>query len=405
MSSNMSLQATRMKSITASPSMVVSQTAKAMMADGIDVVNLALGEPDFATPDNVCEAAFAAIRDGRTAYAPPAGEPALRQAIAHKLKADNGLTFDPSSEIMVGVGAKQVIFNALMATLEQGDEVVLLAPYFVSYPAAVELLGGVIRVVQCRAENRFRPLAAELDAAMTERTRWVLVNTPGNPSGAVFTAEDLASIGRVVSAYPKALVLSDEIYEKIVFTGATFTSFGRACPELRDRTLIVNGLSKSHAMTGWRVGYGAGPADLIDGMTKLASQSTTSTSTISQVAATEALLGDQTSVVENGKRYEARRDLLVTGLSEMPLLEPIVPEGAFYLFADCGAMLDRTTPDGQIITNDADAADYLLREGRVAGVPGVAYGLEPFVRFSFAASDAELEKALAHLASAVAKLG
>ncbi len=400
----MTVQASRMASITTSPSMAVSEAAKAMMADGVDVVNLALGEPDFATPANVCDAAFAAIREGRTAYAPPAGDPELRRAIAHKLQHDNDLTFDPGSEVMVGVGAKQVIFNALMATLEPGDEVVLLAPYFVSYPAAVSLLGGVVRVVECRRENGFRPSAVDLEAALTERTRWVLVNTPGNPSGAVFSADDLAMIGSVVAAHPRALVMSDEIYEKIIFDGATFTSFGQACPDLRDRTLIVNGLSKSHAMTGWRVGYGAGPADLIGAMTKLASQSTTSTSTISQVAATEALLGDQSTVAENCKRYEARRDLLVDGLSQVPLLEPVLPQGAFYLFADCSAMIGLVTADGDVIANDSDAAGFLLREARVAGVPGAAYGLEPFVRFSFAASDDELRKAVDQLGDALTRL-
>ncbi len=400
----MTLQASRMASITTSPSMAVSEAAKAMMADGVDVVNLALGEPDFATPDNVCAAAFAAIREGRTDYAAPAGDPDLRRAIAHKLEHDNGLTYDPAGEITVGVGAKQIIFNAMMATLEPGDEVVLLAPYFVSYPAVVALLGGVVRVVECRRENGFGPLRADLEAALSERTRWVLVNTPGNPSGAVFDIEDLAMIGDVVAAHPNALVMSDEIYEKIIFDGVGFTSFGQACPGLRDRTLIVNGLSKSHCMTGWRVGYGAGPAELIGAMTKLASQSTTSTSTISQVAATEALMGDQSSVVENCKRYQARRDLLMTGLAEIPLLDAIAPEGAFYLFVDCSAMIGRRAPSGQVIANDVDAAEYLLREGRVACVPGAAYGLEPFVRFSFATSDDKLVKALGQLGDAVSKL-
>jgi len=375
-----------------------------MVRDGIDVVDLSLGEPDFDTPANVIEAGIRAMREGQTRYTAPAGTPELRSAIATKLHRDNGLTYDPNTEVTVGVGGKQVIFNALMSTLEPGDEVVLLAPYFVSYPDQVRLAGGEPVVVTCTLENGFRPTRADLEAAMSPRTRWVILNSPSNPSGAVFSADDLRMIGDVVAPYERALVLSDEIYESIIFTGSQFTSFAAACPDLRDRTLTVNGLAKSHAMTGWRIGYGAGPAGLIATMTKLTSQSTTAACTISQAAAVEALLGDQTFVTTSCKRYEERRDLLVRGFADVPLLEVFAPEGAFYVFADCSGMIGKRTPAGDVIANDTDAATYLLREGRVAGVPGAAYGVEPYVRFSLATSEILLEQALTQLAEATMKL-
>ena len=334
----------------------------------------------------------------------PAGTPELRAAIATKLQRDNGLSYDPATEVTVGVGGKQVIYNAMMATLEPGDEVVLLAPYFVSYPDQVRLAGGEPVVVTCRIENGFRPTRADLEAAITPRTRWVILNSPSNPSGAVFSADDLRMIGDVVAPHDRVLVLSDEIYESIIFTGSSFTSFATACPDLRDRTLTVNGLAKSHAMTGWRIGYGAGPAGLIAAMTKLTSQSTTAACTISQAAAVEALLGDQSFVTTSCKRYEERRNLLVAGFADVPLLEVFAPEGAFYVFADCSAMIGKRTPEGNTIANDTDAATYLLRHGRVAGVPGAAYGVEPYVRFSLATSEAQLEQALTQLAAATSQL-
>lgn len=396
-------ESSRIAALRTSPSMAVSQAAKAMMREGIDVVDLSVGEPDFDTPANVVEAGIRAVTEGKTRYTIPAGLLELREAIAAKLRRDNDLEYSVD-EITVGAGAKQIIFNALLATLEPGDEVILLAPYFVSYPDIVRLHGGEVVTVDCLPENRFRPLREDLEAAITPRTRWVILNSPNNPTGAVLSIDDLRMIGDVVAAHPRILVLSDEIYESIVFDDARFTAFAQACPALRDRTLTVNGLAKSHAMTGWRIGYGAGPAALISAMNKLTSQSTTSAATPSQVAAIEALTGDSTFVDSSRARYEQRRDLLVDGLSRVPLLTPYVPEGAFYVFANATEMIGRTTSAGDVIADDTDAATYLLREGHVAGVPGSAYGMSPYVRFSLATSEENLQRAIAQLREANTRL-
>lgn len=399
----MEYQSSQLKLIKSSPSMAVSQTAKEMVREGIPVVDLSLGEPDFDTPENVIYAGIKAMMSGITRYTASAGTPELKDAIVAKLKNENGLAYSPQ-EITVGNGAKQIIFNALMGTLEPGDEVVILAPYFVSYPDLVKLHGGTPVVVACRGENEFRPLREDLEAALSEKTRWIMLNTPSNPSGAVLSREDLQMIGDVVSRYPRVLVMSDEIYEKICFDGTRFTSFGEACPELRDRTLIVNGLSKSHAMTGWRIGYGAGPAGLIQAMNKLQSQSTTNACSISQAASVEALTGDQSFVETCRQRYQSRRDLFIEGLNKVPGLKAFVPEGAFYVFADCSELIGKQAPDGTRLNNDTEVATYLLKDGHVACVPGAAYGLEPYVRFSFATSEDQLNLALDNLAKATAKL-
>ena len=399
----MNYQAEKVSRINASPSMAVSQAAKEMIRQGTPVVDLSLGEPDFNTPENIINAAIDGMREGMTRYTVSAGIPELKKAIIDKLARDNGLTYRPE-EITVANGAKQIIFNALMGTLEEGDEVILLAPYFVSYPDLVRLHGGTVRVVKCTADNNFRPSRADLEAAINENTRWIILNTPSNPSGAVPGLDDLKMIGEVVSRFPRLLVMSDEIYDRIVFDDRQFVSFGQACPELFDRTLIVNGVSKSYAMTGWRIGYAAGPAGLIQIMNKLQSQSTTSACSISQIASTEAISGHQGFVERSCKRYQQRRDLMLEGLGTISGLKAFSPEGAFYLFVDCSGLLGKTCPQGNTLKNDTDVATYFLKEGHVACVPGVAYGLEPFVRFSFATSEEELTKAINQLAAAVEKL-
>lgn len=399
----MNYQAEKVSRIKASPSMAVSQAAKEMIRQGTPVIDLSLGEPDFNTPENIINAAIDGMRDGMTRYTVSAGIPELKQAIIGKLARDNGLSYRPE-EITVANGAKQIIFNALMGTLEEGDEVILLAPYFVSYPDLVKLHGGTVRVVKCAADNDFRPARADLEAAINENTRWIILNTPSNPSGAVLGLEDLKMIGDVVSRYPRLLVMSDEIYDRIVFDDREFISFGQACPQLFDRTLIVNGVSKSYAMTGWRIGYAAGPAGLIQVMNKLQSQSTTNACSISQIASTEAISGHQGFVERCCKRYQQRRDLMLEGLSTIPGLKAFSPEGAFYLFVDCSGLLGKTSPQGNTLNNDTDVATYFLKEGHVACVPGAAYGLEPFVRFSFATSEEELTKAVNQLAAAVERL-
>jgi aspartate aminotransferase len=399
----MNYQSKKLATIQSSPSMAVAQAAKQMMRQGVPVVDLSLGEPDFDTPENVINAALGAMQSGKTRYTTSPGTPELLEAIASKLKRENGLDYAPS-EISVGNGAKQIIFNALLGTLEEGDEVIILAPYFVSYPDLVKLHGGVPKIVTCKAENQFRPLKEDIEAAITEKTRWIMINTPSNPSGAVLSEEDLRHIGQAVKDHPRILVMSDEIYEKICFGEAEFVSFAKACPELRDRTLIINGLSKSHAMTGWRIGYGAGPQALIQVLNKLQSQSTTNACTISQWGSIEALNGDQTCVEAFRQRYEARRNLFMKLIQRVPTLKAYSPEGAFYVFADCSALIGQRTPDGQYLACDADVATYFLQQGHVACVPGAAYGLEPFVRFSFATSEEHITKAIENLERAVGAL-
>ena len=396
----MQYQASRLDKIKSSPSMAVSQAAKKMISEGIDVVDLSLGEPDFKTPDNIISAAISAMRNDYICYTGPNGIPKLREAIVDKLKTDNQLDYH-ADEITVANGAKQIIYSALMATLEPDDEVVILAPYFVSYPDMVLLHGGKPIIVPCAAENNFVPTREALKSAMNERTRWVIINTPSNPSGAIMTFDELRMIGEIVKDYPRAMVMSDEIYEKICFDDSTFVSFGQACPELKDRSLIINGVSKSYAMTGWRIGYAAGPKGMMSVMNKLQSQSTTSPCYISQIASIEALSGDQSFVDKCRARYQSRRNLILEGLKQIPELKAFVPAGAFYIFADCAELIGKVTPQGTTLENDTEVATYLLQQGKVASVPGTAYGLESYIRFSFATSEELLNQALANLITAI----
>lgn len=395
--------ASRLSVVKPSASMAASQAAKALIAKGIDVIDLGLGEPDFPTPAHIIEAAADAARRGETLYTAANGTPALRAAIAGKFARENGLTFGPD-EIAVANGGKQIIFNALMATLNDGDEVIIPAPYFVSYPEMVKLLGGHPVSIVCGAENGFRLTPAELEAAITPRTKWLFLNAPGNPSGAVYSEAEFAALGEVLARHPQVLVLSDEIYEHILFDGRRFVSFGKACPALRERSLILNGVSKSYAMTGWRVGYAGGPAPLIKAMNTVQSQSCTSVCSVAQAAALAALEGPQESVSQFREAFERRRNLVVQGIAKVPGLTLAAPEGAFYAYIGCAALIGATTPSGATLANDADVARYLLEEGRVAAVPGAAYGLSPFFRLSTATADAILEKAVTRIGEAVGKL-
>ncbi|MES0885141.1 pyridoxal phosphate-dependent aminotransferase [Roseibium sp. SCP14] len=399
----MSLLAKRMQVVKPSPSMAVSQAAKKLRSEGIDVIDLGLGEPDFNTPDHIIEAAHRAARDGDTRYTATGGAPTTKAAVAAKFAGENGLEFAPD-EIVVANGAKQIIFNALMATLEIGDQVVLAAPYFVSYPDMVLMLGGEPVVVDCPRSAGFKLTPETLEAALTPMTKWVILNTPCNPSGAVYSEKELQALGNVLDKYPDALILSDEIYEHIVFDGLEFVSFGKACPELRERTLIVNGVSKAYAMTGWRIGYGAGPAALIKGMTTVQSQSTTNACSIAQAATVAALNGPQDEVATFRRAFEKRRDLVVDGISSIEglVLEP--PKGAFYAYIDCSAVIGKRTVGGTTLTDDASFTQYLLNEGQVAAVPGSAYGLSPYFRLSTATSEDNLSTAVERIRTAVAAL-
>ncbi|THF55230.1 pyridoxal phosphate-dependent aminotransferase [Ollibium composti] len=399
----MSYVASRLSAVKPSASMAASMAAKALRATGVEVIDLGLGEPDFPTPAHVVEATYKAALAGETLYTAAAGTPALRKAVAEKFARENGLSYGPD-DIVVANGAKQVIFNALMATLDAGDEAILPAPYFVSYPEMVKLLGGVPVIAECPADTGFRLTPQALEAAITPRTKWLFLNMPGNPSGAVYSEAELKALGAVLAKHPDVLVLSDEIYEHIIFDNRKFVSFGKACPELKDRTLIVNGVAKAYAMTGWRVGYAAGPAPLIKAMNTVQSQSCTSVAAPMQAAALAALTGAQDCVGEFRAAFERRRDLVVAGISRIEGLTLPPPEGAFYAYIGCAALIGRRTPKGAMLADDVAVADYLLAEGHVSSVPGTAYGLSPFFRISTATSDAILTEAIARIGRAVAAL-
>ncbi len=399
----MTYLASRLAAVKPSASMAASMAAKALRAKGLDVIDLGLGEPDFPTPAHIAEAAHKAALDGQTLYTASAGTPALRAAVAEKFRRENGLDYT-ADEIVVANGAKQIIFNALMATLNDGDEAVLPAPYFVSYPEMVKLLGGVPVMPVCGADTGFRLTPAVLEAAITPRTKWLFLNMPGNPSGAVYSKAELQALGAVLAKHPQVLILSDEIYEHILFDGRQFVSFGAACPELRDRTLIVNGVAKAYAMTGWRVGYAAGPAPLLTAMTTVQSQSVTSVAAPMQAAALAALTGPQDCIPAFCAAFERRRDLAVAGIANIPGLSLPPPEGAFYAYIGCAGLIGRRTPKGDVLTDDTAVSAYLLNEGHVGSVPGAAYGVSPFFRISTATSDAILTEAIARIARAVANL-
>ncbi|APG88634.1 aspartate aminotransferase B (plasmid) [Sinorhizobium americanum CCGM7] len=396
-------ESSRAATIKSSPSMAVSLAAKAMRARGEPVVDLSLGEPDFDTPAHIVEAAVDAMKRGITRYTAPDGLSELREAIVAKFKRENGLDY-AMDEISIGNGAKQILFNALLGTLEPGHEVIVPAPYWVSYTDIVILHGGTPKVVACGVEDAFKITPERLEAAITPRSRWFLFNSPSNPTGAIYTADELKAIGEVLARHPHVAIMSDEIYEHIVCADITFTSFANACPELRDRTLIINGVSKAYAMTGWRLGYAAGPKDLTKVLNKMQSQSTTCPSSITQVAAAAALNGPQDFVAKAVAEYKARGELATQGFSAIPGLEVRAPEGAFYLFPKCAAYIGRTAPDGAKIASDTELASYLLKEGKVATVPGSAFGVEPYIRLSFATSRENLALAIERTAGALARL-
>ena len=388
--------ADRISAIGVSDIVRITQAANELKRQGQPVIVLGLGEPDFDTPSHVIEAAQQAMAQGDTHYTVLDGTPALKAAIQLKFRRDNGLAF-ATNEITVGAGAKQVIYNALMASLNPGDEVILPAPYWTSYADMVLIAGGVPVVVPCSEANGFRITPEELDAAITPRTRWVFINSPSNPSGTAYSAEQLRPILEVVLHHPQVWVLADDIYEHILYDGLAFATPAAVLPALRERTLTVNGVSKSYAMTGWRLGYGAGPKALIAAMAVVQSQATSCASSISQAAAVAALTGPQDVVAERCRAFQARRDLVVAALNASPGLRCRVPEGAFYTFASCEGVLGRTTPGGVLLRTDADFCDYLLREFHVAVVPGSVLGLAPYFRISYAASMADLQEACARI--------
>jgi aspartate aminotransferase len=376
------------------PSATLAADAKAreLKAQGKDVIGLAAGEPDFDTPDNIKEAAYKAIREGKTKYTNVDGIPELKEAICAKFRRENGLEYKPS-QVNVSPGGKPVIWNAMIATLNPGDQVVIPTPYWVSYWDIVLLAGGEPVAAPTTADSGFKLRAADLEQAITPKTRWVLLNSPSNPSGAAYTRTELRALADVLLRHPDVWILTDDMYEHLVFGDFEFTTIAQVEPALYDRTLTMNGVSKAYAMTGWRIGYAAGPEPLIKAMAKVMSQTTSNPSSISQWAAVEALNGPQDFIKPNAKLFEQRRDLVVSMLNQARGLRCPTPEGAFYVYPSCEGLIGKTAPSGRVIGNDGDFAVELLEAEGVAVVFGAAFGLSPFFRISYATSNALLEDA------------
>ena len=399
----MIFESKRVRQISSSPSMAISMRAKQLSSEGRDIVDMSLGEPDFDTPGHIIEAAHRAMLDGHTRYTAPQGTLSLRKAIVAKFQRENGLTYGVD-EITVGNGAKQVIYNTFVATLEPGDEVVIPAPYWVSYSDIVTLRGGVVRIIPCGIDAGFKLTAQALQGALSDKTRWLILNSPSNPSGAIYSEAELQALGKVLEDFPNVLVMSDEIYEHVLLADQPFVSFANACPQLRERTLLINGVAKAYAMTGWRIGYGAGPRELIAAISKIQSQSTSGASAISQEASRAALEGPQDFVSSSAKEYAQRGKLLVDGLSQCPGLRLSAPAGAFYAFPECSQLFGRTTAQGQVLSDDVALSAYLLDHAGVAVVPGVAFGMPGYFRLSFATSREQISKAVVAIREALSAL-
>jgi aspartate aminotransferase len=388
----MSLLADRLSRIKPSPTIAVTSKARALKAAGRDVIGLGAGEPDFDTPENIRAAGIRAIETGQTRYTDVDGTPELKKAICAKFARENGLTYTPD-QVTVGVGGKQVLYNALMATLNAGDEVIIPAPYWVSYPDMVLLAEGTPVTVACPAENGFKLQPGDLEAAITPKTKWLILNSPSNPTGAAYTADELKALGEVLLKHAHVYIMTDDMYEHLVYDDFKFTTIAQVVPELYDRTLTVNGVSKSYSMTGWRIGYAAGPKALIKAMGIIQSQSTSNPTSISQAAAVEALNGPQDFIKERAAVFQTRRDLVVSMLNQASGLNCPNPEGAFYVYPSCAGTIGKTAPTGKVIETDEDFASELLEAEGVAVVHGAAFGLSPFFRISYATSNDVLEEA------------
>jgi aspartate aminotransferase len=387
------------------PSATLAMTARvsALQAQGIDVIGLSAGEPDFDTPDFVKEAAIAAIRGGQTKYTLVDGTVALKEAIRGKFKRDNGLDF-ARDQITVNVGGKHTLFNALVATVDAGDEVIIPAPYWVSYPDIVAFAGGVPVIIAAGAAQNYKITPEQLDAAITPRTRWLILNSPSNPTGAAYAPDELKALGEVLLRHPHVMLMTDDMYEHVWYADFAFATMLEVCPALTDRTLTVNGCSKAYAMTGWRIGYAGGPAWLIKAMGKLQSQSTSNPCSIAQAAAAAALGGPQGFLDDRNAAFRKRRDMVVAMLNDAPGLNCPLPEGAFYVYPDASGCMGKTTPGGVVIDSDSALIDYFLDMACVAAVPGVAFGLSPAFRVSYATSEAILKDACIRIQQACAAL-
>ena len=399
----MSLIAPALNRISPSPTLAMTSRVLELKAKGIDVIGLSAGEPDFDTPDFVKDAAIEAIRKGQTKYTNVDGTAELKAAIIAKFKRDNGLAYE-AGQISVNVGGKHTLFNALVATVSAGDEVIIPAPYWVSYPDIVQFAGGTPVFIRAGADQNYKITPAQIDAAITPQTKWVLLNSPSNPSGAAYSADELKAIAEVLRRHPHVWIMTDDMYEHILYDGFEFATIAQVAPDLYERTLTINGCSKAYSMTGWRIGYAGGPLPLIKAMAKLQSQSTSNPCSIAQAAATAALNGDQSFLKERAAAFQKRRDLVVSMLNQAKGIRCPRPEGAFYVYPDVSALIGLSTPAGKLIANDADLIDYFLDDHRVAAVHGAAFGVEPAFRVSYATSETILAEACARIQAAAAAL-
>ena len=398
----MSFFSQRLSRIQPSPTISITAKAKKLKQEGKKIIDFSAGEPDFDTPDNVKNAAIKAIRDGQTKYTPVNGTKELNEAIIKKFKRENNLIFEPD-EITVGCGGKQVIFNALLATIEKGDEIIMPSPFWVSYPDIVLLVEGHPIVLDCSLENNFKINPQDLENKITNRTKWIILNSPSNPTGTFYNELELQNLAKILLKHPHVWVMCDDLYEHIIFDNLKFKNILQVDSKLRSRTFIVNGVSKAYAMTGWRLGYGAGPKNLIKEISKIQSQSTTHTSSISQAAAIEALNNSDEFINKNKKIFQERRDLIFSKLKEFSQLQIFLPQGSFYIYVCCNELIGKKKDDGSEIKNDIDLSDYLLDEG-VAVVPGEVFGCSNFFRISFATSNKNIEEGCKKIISACNKL-
>ena len=386
-----------------SPTLAITTRVQELKRAGVDVIGLGAGEPDFDTPDFIKDAAIQAIHDGKTKYTNVDGTPELKAAIVAKFARDNGLHYTPD-QITVNVGGKHTLFNAMVATLDAGDEVVIPAPYWVSYPDVVLFAGGTPVFVAAGASQGYKLLPEQLESAITPRTKWVILNSPSNPTGAAYTAAELKALGEVLERHPHVWIFADDMYEHILYDGFEFATIAQVCPSLYERTLTANGCSKAYAMTGWRIGYAGGASWLIKAMAKLQSQSTSNPCSIAQAAATGALNGDQSFLKDWARVFQGRRDLVVSMLNQADGITCPRPQGAFYVYPDLSGVIGKSTPAGKLIDTDEAFVGYLLDEAKVAAVQGSAFGLSPAMRISYATSDALLTQACERIQTACAAL-
>ncbi len=386
-----------------SPTLAITTRVQELKRAGVDVIGLGAGEPDFDTPEFIKEAGIKAIRDGKTKYTNVDGTPELKEAVALKFQRDNGLSYD-LSQITINAGGKHTLFNAMVATLDPGDEVIVPAPYWVSYPDVVLFAGGTPVFVAAGADQNYKLKPEQLEAVITPRTKWLILNSPSNPTGAAYSEAELKAIGDVLERHPHVWIFADDMYEHIVFDDFKFTSIAQVCPSLYERTLTVNGTSKAYAMTGWRIGFAGGAPWLIKAMSKLQSQSTSNPCSIAQAASVAALTGDQAFLKDNARLFQSRRDLVVSMLNQATGITCPRPEGAFYVYPEFSALIGKSTPNGRLIQTDEDFVGYLLDDAKVAAVQGEAFGLSPAMRISYATSDELLREACERIQTACAAL-